>query len=98
MFFGANSEESNNHSIISNLRSPLDHASLTISIIITEEFIQNKQWMIVKNSIEEESFTLELKNVVRSINTTNIPNYNSLGKIVDKFILMTKNAWNKHLK
>ena len=54
--------------------------------------------MIVKNSIEEEGFTLELKNIVRSINITNIPNYNLLGKIVDKFILMTKNAWNKHLK
>jgi len=43
MFFGANSEESNNHSVISNLRSSLDYASLTISIIITEEFIQDKQ-------------------------------------------------------
>ena len=54
--------------------------------------------MIVKSSNKEESFILELKNVVGSINTTNIPNCDLSEKIVDKFMLMTENTWNKHLK
>jgi len=54
--------------------------------------------MIVESSNEEGSFILELKNVVESIDTTNIPNCDLLEKIVDKFMLITKNTWNKHSK
>ena len=42
IFLRADSEEFNNHSIIPNLRNPLYHTLLTISIIINKEFIQDK--------------------------------------------------------
>jgi len=54
--------------------------------------------MIVKNNNEEESFILELKNLARSIDTTNIPNCDLLEKVVDEFMLITKNTWDKHSK
>jgi len=43
MFLKTESEEFNNHMILPDLRSPLDHALLTVSIIIEEEFIQEKK-------------------------------------------------------
>ena len=63
MFLRVDFEEFNNYSIIPNLRSLLDHTLLTISIIINKEFIQDKWWMIVKSSNEEESFILECSGI-----------------------------------
>jgi len=42
MFLRANTEEIDTHAILLDLRSPSDHAPLTVNIIIREEFTQDK--------------------------------------------------------
>ena len=56
MFLQANSLKIEKHFILSDLHSPSDYAFLTVDIIIEEEFIQDKQRTIIKNSEEEEKF------------------------------------------
>jgi len=54
MFFQAESEEFNNHQILPNLQSPSNHTPLLVSIIIKEEFIQERKQTIVKNSKDKK--------------------------------------------
>ena len=91
MFLWANSEEFNNHSILPDLWSPSDHTSLMVDIIINKEFIQTKQRTIIKNSEEEELFVTELKKKFGNINTFDIPDHESLKRIVQKFTTILDN-------
>jgi len=56
IFFKTRSEEFNNHIISLDLQSPLDHALLLVSIIVEEEFIQEKKRFIIRNSNKEKEF------------------------------------------
>ena len=47
MFLQANSIEFDNHFILLDLHSPLDHTSLTVNIFIKEEFIQDTWQTII---------------------------------------------------
>ena len=55
MFLHPNSVKIDNYCILPEIWQPLDHASLTINISIMEEFIQDKQCTIIKNSKKEEN-------------------------------------------
>jgi len=72
MFLWAGPEEFNNHIILSDFWSLLDHASLLVSIIIEEEFIQEKKQSIIRNNDKEKEFVNELRNRLGSIAMTNI--------------------------
>ena len=50
MFLWAGLEEFNNHVILPDLQSLLDHTPLSVSIIIEKEFIQEKKQSIIRNS------------------------------------------------
>ena len=43
MFLRIRSEEFNNHIILPDFQSPSDHTSLSVSITLEEEFIQEKK-------------------------------------------------------
>ena len=98
MFLQVNSKEINTHFILPNLQSPSDHALLMIDIIISEEYIQNKQWTIIKHSEKEEGFVNEVKNIVDNIDTTYILDSKMVEKIVQEFVTFLENLWNKYSK
>ena len=75
IFLQANTEEFNNHMILSDLQGLFNHASLSVSIIIEKEFIQDKKLAIIKNSKKEE-FVNDLRNKISYINIANIHNCN----------------------
>jgi len=60
----------------------LDHAPLTVDIAIIKEQIQTKKYTIVKNSIEESKFLVELRNLIRRLDTEHILNKEVLKEIV----------------
>ena len=74
-------EKFNNYQISLNLRSPSDHALLLVSIIIKEEFVQERKQTIVKNSEEKKEFVKELKVKISNMDITNILNSNILEHI-----------------
>jgi len=45
----------------------LDHAPLTVNIVIIEEYIQTKKYTIIKNSEEEINFLAELSDLIRRL-------------------------------
>ena len=51
-----------------------------------EEFIQNKQHTIIKNSEEEEKFLLKLMNIIENIDILNISNKESLKSIIQEYV------------
>lgn len=81
MFFHANTEEFNNHSILTNFQGPSNHASLSVHITIEKESIQEKKLTIVKNSEEEKEFINDLRNRISYIKTTNICNSEKLEEV-----------------
>ena len=70
MFLRPNSLEFDNHTILPELWHSLDHTPLMINISITEEFIQDKRYTIIKNSKEKEKFTSELIEAIKKIDTS----------------------------
>ena len=61
-----------------------------------EEFIQDKQCTIIKkNSKKEENSVLKLKNVIENIDTSNIPNKESLESIVQEYVRISEVIWYK---
>jgi len=71
---------------------------LVVNISIINEFIQNRQFKIIKNSKEEEKFIAELIEVVREINTSCLESKESLKVIVQEFSRIMDYLWQKHSK
>jgi len=95
-FLWPNSTKIDNHSILSDLWYSLDHAPFVIDISITEEFIQDKRHIIIKNSEEEKKFTFKLIKSIRSINMSMIHNKNSLEVIIQEYTRILKLTWYNH--
>jgi len=72
----------------------LDHTTLIISISIIEEFIQEKQQTIIRNNKKEEKFVFELTNTIGNINTSSIPNKETL----QKYTRISESIWYKFSK
>ena len=71
-------EEFNNHHISPNLQSFSNHTHLLVSVIIEEEFIQERKQSIVRNSKKEKEFVNELRNSMSNVNMINILNCDTL--------------------
>jgi len=72
---------------------------LTVVISIIEEFIQDKQWTIIRNSEEEEEkFVTELTNTIRNIDTTDISNKELLKEIIQEYARISDSIWYKFSK
>ena len=98
MFLHSGSSELNNHSIYTDWRLLSNHASLTIIIPITEEYIISSKHFIIKDSEKESTFIKDLTNSIRNINTSNILDIASINRATDKFASMVKVTWRKNSK
>ena len=67
-FLYSNSIETNNHHILLELWYLSNYTPLIVNISITEEFIQQKHWTIIRNSEEEANFISEFTNTIGNIN------------------------------
>jgi len=72
--------------------------SLTINIVIIEEYIQTIKHTIVKNSKEENNFLADLIKSVKKLNTVHLLSKENLKYIVQEFTDNIKKIWYKHLK
>ena len=81
----------------------MDHTPLTVDIIIEEEFIQDKQRTVIKNSEEEEEkFINDLKeaigNIIGNIDMSDISNIELLEKVIQEYTSLLDSFWNKYSK
>ena len=78
MFLWAGPVEFDNYEISPDLQSPLNHAHLSISIIVEKESIQEKKRFIIRNSDKEKEYINKLRNRLGSMETTNITSCKTL--------------------
>jgi len=69
-----------------------------VSIIIEEEFVQERKQTIIKNSEEEKEFINKLKVNISNMNTTDILDSNTLEYLTEAFFSIAENLWNKYSK
>ena len=69
-----------------------------VSIIIEEEFVQERKKTIIKDSEEEKEFINKLKVNISNMNTTNILDSNILEYLTQAFFSIAGNLWNKYSK
>jgi len=98
IFLRYSSEELNNHSIHPEWRLSLDHALLTISILIKKQHIYNRKYSIAKGSAEEKAFIKDMIKDFTTINTSNLMDIKSLKIAINSFILAINKAWEKNSK
>ena len=98
MFLRFRSEELNNHSINPDWWLASDYAPLTITILITEEHIQTKKRMIVKDSKEEKIFVNNLIKAIKDIDTSVLSKVNSLENAVSLIAHAIDESWEKNSK
>jgi len=68
----------------------LDHALLTITILIIEEHIQTKKYMIVKDNEEEKIFVNKVIKDIKDIDTSDLSDVVSLKNVVCSFACSMK--------
>ena len=78
MFLQEDMKEFNNYHILSDLWNSSNHTSLLVSIIIKEEFIQERKQSIVRNIEKKRKFIDELRNKISNVDITNILNLSTL--------------------
>ena len=69
-----------------------------VSIIIEEEFVQERKQTIIKSSEEEKEFINKLKVNISNMNTTDILDSNTLEYLTEAFFCIAENIWNKYSK
>jgi len=95
-FLCSNSIKINKQTIYPNLQHLSNHALLTVDISITEELIQNKCQIIIRNSEEKENFISDLIKAIGSIDTMIILNKDDLENILQEYTRISEIIWYKH--
>ena len=98
MFLCSGSSELNNHLIYPKWHLTSDHAPLTVTITITEEFFQTSKLSILKKSDKEEAFIKEVISIFKSIDTLTMSNQESLEQVVNVLALRIDQAWNANVR
>ena len=98
MFLHPNSEEFDNHTIYPKQSMLLDHALLTVNILIFEEHIQTRKQRIIKNSKEEIRFIAEIIESIKRLNIDHIESKEDLESIVQEFAHNIDEIWFKYSK
>jgi len=75
-----------------------NHAPLTITILIVEEYIASYKRTITKNSEEEDEFIKEVITSFSKLDTLNISDIPKLEKVVSDFANIIDYTWIKYSK
>ena len=78
IFLHSGLSELNNHMIHLDWWLTSDHALLTVTISIEEEFVQTAKLSLLKKSDKEKAFVKEVSSIIKSLNTLNLLNQESL--------------------
>ena len=78
IFLHSGLSELNNHMIHLDWRLTSDHAPLTVTISIEEEFVQTAKLSLPKKSDEKKAFVKEVSSIIKFLNTLNLLNQESL--------------------
>jgi len=97
-FLWLNSIKINNHIVFSELWYSSNYTLLTVNIFISEGFIQDKRWTIIKNSKEEEIFISDLIKAIGCIDIITILDKETLEDIVQKYTNISETTWHKYLR
>ena len=76
----------------------LDHALLTVTIPIEEQYADVHRCSISKDSKKEKSFIKDLIKDISSIDISNLSDTKSLENVVDLFAYIIERAWDKNSK
>ena len=98
IFLCSGSSELNNHAIHPDWQLTSDHASLTVTIFIEEEFVQTAKLSLPKKSDKEEAFIKEVSSVIKSLDTLNLSSQESLEQVVNLLVARIKQAWNANAR
>ena len=98
MFLHSRSTELNNHLIHPDWYLLSDHAPLTITIPITEEFITLSKLSILKGSEEEVAFIKEASAIIRNLDTLNLTDNVKLENLVNLFRSRIDRTWENNAK
>ena len=98
IFLCSRSSELNNHLIHPKWCLTSDHAPLTVTILIAEEFVQTSKLLILKKSNEEEAFIKEVISIFNSTDTSTMSNQKSLEKVVNLLASRIDQAWNANAR
>ena len=98
MFLRYGSEKLDNHIIHSDWWLSSNHTPLTVTIPIVEEHIHNKKHSLIKDSVEEKSFIKDLIKDIKTINTSNLTNIDSLKNVINLFAKAIEKTWEKNSK
>ena len=98
MFLQLNLSELNNYTIHLEWRLLLDHAPLTIDIVIIKEQIQTKKCTIVKNNKKEKNFIAEIIKAIKELNMAYITSKEVLEQIIQEFADTMNRIWFKNSK
>jgi len=85
MFFKYGLVELDNHTIHLEWRLSSDHAPLTVTIPMKEQYSENWRWSITKGSKEEKLFIKNLIKEISSINTSNLSDTIALENVIESF-------------
>ena len=88
----------NNHSIHPKWCPSSDHASLTVMIPISEEFINMHKSTIQKDSAKEAQFVKDTINTIKNLNVSNLSDIHVLKNVVNNFAKNMDDTWNKNMK
>jgi len=83
MFLRNRLTELNNHQIHPDLHLFSDHTSLSITIVIEDENINEVKYSIAKNSEEEANFVKEVLFAIKKINISDLSNISKLEEVVN---------------
>ena len=98
VFLQCNSPTLNNYFIHLKWCLSSDHAPLTVTIPISEEFINTCKNTIWKDSTKEAQFVKNTINVIKNLNVLNLLDIYMLENIVNNFTKNIDNIWNKNVK
>ena len=98
MFLCSRSTELNNYLIHPDWHLSSDYAPLTVTILITEEYITSSKLSILKKSEEEAIFVKEATAVIKNLNTSNLTDSIKLENLVNLFGSRIEQAWENNAK
>jgi len=98
MFLYSGLSELNNHAIHPDWQLTSNYAPLTVTISIEEEFVQTAKLSLLKKSDKEEVFIKEAFSIIKSLDTSNLSNQESLEQVINLLAARIKQAWNANTR